>query len=100
MLLSRSATLSGGPEIYGRSGFDYFFAGDQSENNDDEDIEQPNNCNNWVLCDQVRKEDIKLLRALNVGTIVDFMVEKKKVKFGLKYVPLSYIYIFYIISVY
>ncbi|XP_054281383.1 myotubularin-related protein 14 [Macrosteles quadrilineatus] len=79
----RSATLSGGPEIYGRSGFDYFFAGDQSENNDDEDIEQPNNCNNWVLCDQVRKEDIKLLRALNVGTIVDFMVEKKKVKFGL-----------------
>lgn len=38
----------------------------------------------WALFDQLRHSDIKLLKALNVGTIVDFMVEKKKVKFGLK----------------
>ncbi|CAK9800652.1 Myotubularin-related protein 14 [Anthophora quadrimaculata] len=56
----RSATLSGGPEIYGRSGLDYLFAGSE-----------------------VRHQDIKLLKTLNVGTIIDFMVEKKKVKFGM-----------------
>lgn len=38
----------------------------------------------WPLFDNVRSSDIKLLKTLNVGTIVDFMVEKKKVKFGLK----------------
>lgn len=81
----RSATLSGGPEIYGRSGLDYLFAGEATNNEDQvEDDNNQSNGNNWVLCDQVRKDDIKLLRALNVGTIVDFMVEKKKVKFGLK----------------
>lgn len=40
--------------------------------------------NNWPLFDQIRNQDIRLLKTLNVGTIVDFMVEKKKVKFGLK----------------
>lgn len=78
--------MSGGPEIYGRSGFDYFFAGEAANDEPSEEDNDQNNCNNWVLCDQVRKEDIKLLKSLNVGTIVDFMVEKKKVKFGLKYV--------------
>lgn len=39
---------------------------------------------NWPLFDQIRNQDIRLLKMLNVGTIVDFMVEKKKVKFGLK----------------
>lgn len=43
-----------------------------------------NKITNWPLFDQLRHSDIKLLKALNVGTIVDFMVEKKKVKFGLK----------------
>lgn len=38
----------------------------------------------WPLFDHVRSQDIRLLKTLNVGTIVDFMVEKKKVKFGLK----------------
>lgn len=37
----------------------------------------------WQLFDRVRSQDIKLLKALNVGIIVDFMVEKKKVKFGM-----------------
>ncbi|KAG8285683.1 Myotubularin- protein 14 [Homalodisca vitripennis] len=85
--ICRSATLSGGPEIYSRSGFDYFFAGESTigeQNQDDNDQNNLNNpCNNWVLCDQVRKDDIRLLKSLSVGTIVDFMVEKKKVKFGL-----------------
>lgn len=40
----------------------------------------------WPLFDHVRSQDIRLLKTLNVGTIVDFMVEKKKVKFGLKWV--------------
>lgn len=35
----------------------------------------------WQLFDRVRNQDIKLLKTLNIGTIVDFMVEKKKVKF-------------------
>lgn len=38
----------------------------------------------WPLFDSIRSNDIRLLKTLNVGTIVDFMVEKKKVKFGLK----------------
>lgn len=38
----------------------------------------------WQLFDRVRSQDIKLLKTLNIGTIVDFMVEKKKVKFGMK----------------
>lgn len=99
----RSATLSGGPEIYGRSGLDYLFFGvdtakpinirddevyEAQENSmtDDsilpEDELKEKNCD-WQLFDRVRSQDIKLLKTLNVGTIVDFMVEKKKVKFGM-----------------
>jgi myotubularin-related protein 14 len=102
--ICRSATLSGGPEIYGRSGLDYFFCGvdNASTKNslDDEAYEAQENSipteNNevfnkdveknseWQLFDRVRSQDIKLLKTLNVGTIVDLMVEKKKVKFGMK----------------
>lgn len=32
----------------------------------------------------VRSQDIKLLKMLDVGFIFDLMVEKKKVKFGVK----------------
>ncbi|XP_063700425.1 myotubularin-related protein 14 [Culicoides brevitarsis] len=145
--ICRSATLSGGPEIYGRSGLDYFFYGvdttlattptttstntaasstarnhqkDLTNNGDDagdayeaeEDstmldsvtastIHTPSctpvqtpiqsvvvgstdkNSGEWQLFDRVRSQDIKLLKSLNIGTIVDFMVEKKKVKFGM-----------------
>lgn len=103
--ICRSATLSGGPEIYGRSGLDYFFFGvdtnkqlnslrdqddvyeaqENSLNDDsliqDEELKEKNT--DWQLFDRVRSQDIKLLKTLNVGTIVDFMVEKKKVKFGM-----------------
>lgn len=48
----------------------------------DTDGNKPNS--EWPLFDHVRSQDIRLLKTLNVGTIVDFMVEKKKVKFGLK----------------
>lgn len=34
--------------------------------------------------DETRANDIRLLDYLNVGVIVDLMVEKKKVKFGMK----------------
>lgn len=38
----------------------------------------------WQIIDNVRTQDIKLLKTFNVGTIIDLMVEKKKVKFGMK----------------
>lgn len=95
--ICRSATLSGGPEIYTRSGFDYLFCGvdssslksptaldeeayeaQESSLNQDETFSDEKN---WQLFDRVRNQDIKLLKTLNVGTIIDFMVEKKKVKF-------------------
>lgn len=100
--ICRSATLSGGPEIYTRSGFDYLFCGvdnstavkspattpldedayeaQESSLNDETFSEEKGN-SEWQLFDRVRNQDIKLLKAFNVGTIVDFMVEKKKVKF-------------------
>ena len=96
--ICRSATLSGGPEIYTRSGFDYLFCGvdnssvksptaldedayeaqESSLNQDESTFSEEKN---WQLFDRVRSQDIKLLKTLNVGTIIDFMVEKKKVKF-------------------
>ncbi|KAL7028294.1 hypothetical protein ACKWTF_005791 [Chironomus riparius] len=94
--ICRSATLSGGPEIYTRSGFDYLFCGvdnssvkapldedayeaqESSLNQDETTFSEEKN---WQLFDRVRSQDIKLLKTLNVGTIIDFMVEKKKVKF-------------------
>lgn len=96
----RSATLSGGPEIFSRTGFDYFFSGVDNNTTvrsptlDEEAYEAQETApedvftteekqNDWQLFDRVRNQDIKLLKALNVGTIVDFMVEKKKVKFML-----------------
>lgn len=37
----------------------------------------------WQLFDRVRSMDIRLLKACSVGVIVDLMMEKKKVKFGM-----------------
>ncbi|XP_006607759.1 myotubularin-related protein 14 [Apis dorsata] len=82
----RSATLSGGPEIYGRSGLDYLFAGSEGiisiQHQVDEARGSDSVLSEWQLFDKVRHHDIKLLKFLKVGTIIDFMVEKKKVKFG------------------
>jgi myotubularin-related protein 14 len=95
--ICRSATLSGGPEIYSRTGFDYLFSGDntpvkptleddayeaqESSLTDDNNFSEEKASSEWQLFDRVRNQDIKLLKTLNVGTITDFMVEKKKVKF-------------------
>lgn len=84
-----SATLSGGPEIYGRSSFDYFFSGGgvdwkQYCDEGDDEIIVPETQSDWQLFDRVRSQDIRLLKAFQVQTIVDLMVEKKKVKFGVK----------------
>lgn len=54
----------------------------ESFTDEQEDVNKSNS--DWPLFDSVRSQDIRLLKTLNVGTIVDFMVEKKKVKFGLK----------------
>lgn len=96
--ICRSATISGGPEIYTRSGFDYLFSVDNNsavrsptldeeayeaqENsmNDDSYVEKEKS-SEWQLFDRVRNQDIKLLKTFNIGTIVDLMLEKKKVKF-------------------
>ncbi|CAB0009530.1 unnamed protein product [Nesidiocoris tenuis] len=83
--ICRSSTLAGGPEIYGRSGFDYFFSGEET-GLDDKEAEKNDNLQpgDWQLFNRVRNQDIRLLKTLNVGAIIDFMVEKKKVKFGVK----------------
>ncbi|KAF5281184.1 hypothetical protein FQA39_LY17855 [Lamprigera yunnana] len=85
--ICRSATLSGGPEIYGRSGINYLFNGSEPvvEQCDNMDAvpDTTNSQSDWQLFDRVRSQDIKLLKTFNVGTIIDFMVEKKKVKFGM-----------------
>ena len=90
LFFNRSATLSGGPEIYGRSSLDYFFSSGadykivSEPDPADEDIVTPETQSDWQLFDRVRSQDIRLLKTFQVKTIVDLMVEKKKVKFGVK----------------
>lgn len=88
--ICRSATISGTPEIYTRSGIDYLFSGDnnatiKSPNLDEDAYEAQENLTddieNLQLLDRVRYLDIKLLKTFNIGSIVDLMLEKKKVKF-------------------
>lgn len=97
--ICRSATIAGGPEVYTRNSFDYFFGQsepadapgevpeEQQENDCDslnreipDDISQTSDLG---LFETVRQADINYLKILNVSTIVDLMVEKKKVKFGM-----------------
>ncbi|CAH1393350.1 unnamed protein product [Nezara viridula] len=78
----RSSTLSGGPEMYGRSGYDYLFCCDETGPEKSQAQSNPPTPGEWQLFDKVRSQDIRLLKTLNVGAIIDFMVEKKKVKFG------------------
>jgi hypothetical protein len=95
--ICRSATLSGGPEIYGRSSLDYFFSAATTEEDEvDDGVEEISTSEvvravgggggsgDWALFDRVRAQDIRLLKSFRVHTIVDLMVEKKKVKFGMK----------------
>ncbi|XP_022238937.1 myotubularin-related protein 14-like isoform X2 [Limulus polyphemus] len=84
--ICRSATLSGGPEIYGRSGYDFLFAANSDAVPEDDDLKEiaiPQSSSEWQLFTKVRSQDIRLLKAFSVGCICDLMVEKKKVKFGM-----------------
>ncbi|XP_046355446.1 myotubularin-related protein 14-like isoform X1 [Haliotis rufescens] len=79
--ICRSATLSSGAEMYGRSGFDFFFSGGESFPGTNG--EEPDDQGSGQLFDRFRGQDKKLLKCLDVGYICDLMVEKKKVKFGM-----------------
>ncbi|XP_031571957.1 myotubularin-related protein 14-like [Actinia tenebrosa] len=84
--ICRSATLSSAAEIYGRSSYDFIFAGGESipvEESKPEDAAEYYQGNDWALFDRIRGQDIKLLKELKVGYIFDLMMEKKKVKYGM-----------------
>lgn len=74
--------MNGNERLFPFSDSDDAIEVNESFTDDQEDANKPNS--DWPLFDHVRSQDIRLLKTLNVGTIVDFMVEKKKVKFGLK----------------
>lgn len=86
----RSSTLSSGPEMFGRAGLDFLLSsvasGSTSAVQPVTQVEESLPKEESKLTDlknKVRYYDIELLKTLNVGTIVDFMVEKKKVKYGM-----------------
>ncbi|XP_051011014.1 myotubularin-related protein 14 isoform X5 [Acomys russatus] len=83
--ICRSATLAGWGELYGRSGYNYFFSGgtDTWANVEDVTEEDSGLRGDTHLFDKVRGYDIKLLQYLSVKYICDLMVENKKVKFGM-----------------
>lgn len=104
--ICRSATLSSGAEIYGRSVIDYYTYNNDNKNNgcrteyvktkddDDEFVEamveeSPPLPRSLTIGDasqlfsKVRNQDIKLLKYFSVKHICDLMLEKKKVKFGM-----------------
>ncbi|KAJ8918707.1 hypothetical protein NQ315_015027, partial [Exocentrus adspersus] len=78
----RSSTLSVHGEILGRTIQNMGLPSNSSSDDESEDIEN-DEPNDWDYMRQVRRQDIKLLRKLNVDTIVDLMVEKYKVKYFL-----------------
>ncbi|XP_026674449.1 myotubularin-related protein 14-like isoform X2 [Ceratina calcarata] len=86
----RSATVSGGVEMYGRSVIEYLYAlfGSKGTVSVEQEVDEARGddsvSNESSLYDKVRQQDIKLLKTFNVGTIIDFMVEKKKVKCNIK----------------
>lgn len=84
----RSSTLSSGPEMFGRAGLDFLLSSVASGSTvqPDTQVEESLPKDESKLTDlknKVRYYDIELLKTLNVGTIIDFMVEKKKVKYGM-----------------
>lgn len=94
----RSATISINAETYGRKVVDYAYdclnGTNYSERSNPNTVDDENNDNtedslmNHALnepspfsYEEVIKSDIQLLKALNVTTIVDLMVEKRKIKY-------------------
>ncbi|KAI8511350.1 Myotubularin- protein 14 [Branchiostoma belcheri] len=85
--ICRSATLASGAEVYGRSGLDFLFSGGESIPTEDGMVSYGVSRDQSVYVpngNSIRMQDIRLLKALNIGTIVDLMVENKKVKFGMQ----------------
>jgi len=89
----RSATLSIATEVFGRTGFD-MLSNMASGSSADKDTLDDNTYSALTeiykegftsseVIDKVRFHDVRLLRLLAIGTIVDFMVEKKKIKYGM-----------------
>lgn len=80
--ICRSATLSGGAEIYGRRMYGMLVSSEEEPQVDSAPSTTPTDSSDWQMFSIVRSQDIKLLKMLDVGFIFDLMVEKKKVKFG------------------
>ncbi|XP_030375102.1 myotubularin-related protein 14 [Scaptodrosophila lebanonensis] len=91
--ICRSATLSVMPETYGRKVVDYAYdclsgtnyaapndAENDADSTDESLINQINEQSQFSY-DEVIKSDIQLLHTLNVSTIVDLMVENRKIKY-------------------
>lgn len=78
----RSATLSGGVEMYGRSGLNFLFRGDMQKTPSSTNIQSDADQGDMQMFDSVRGQDIDVLKTFSIKYIVDLMVEKKKVKFG------------------
>ncbi|XP_052780309.1 myotubularin-related protein 14-like isoform X2 [Mya arenaria] len=76
----RSATLSSGAEMYSRSGLDFFLTGNEQTS---QKLKPAASDSDLQMFDRVRGQDINILKTFNVKYIVDLMVEKKKVKFGM-----------------
>ncbi|ALC41083.1 EDTP [Drosophila busckii] len=94
--ICRSATLSVMPETYGRKVVDYAYdclsggnyamppngEENDADSTDESLINQINDqSQSQFSYDEVIKSDIQLLNALNVSTIVDLMVENRKIKY-------------------
>ncbi|XP_023172524.2 myotubularin-related protein 14 [Drosophila hydei] len=92
--ICRSATLSVMPETYGRKVVDYAYdclsgnyAAPNGEENEADTTDESliNHINDQAQSqfsyDEVIKSDIQLLNTLNVSTIVDLMVENRKIKY-------------------
>lgn len=92
--ICRSATLSVMPETYGRKVVDYAYdclsgnyAAPNGEENETDTTDESliNHINDQAQSqfsyDEVIKSDIQLLNTLNVSTIVDLMVENRKIKY-------------------
>lgn len=102
--MCRSSTLASEPEMCYRTGLanvpgyeilnsvkEFWWPSEgltpEPESDDEEDPKGPGPYDNDVraqtICDKARSFDIKLLRRFNINTIVDIMVEKRKVKHSL-----------------
>ncbi|KAM7343033.1 egg-derived tyrosine phosphatase isoform 2-T2 [Cochliomyia hominivorax] len=95
--ICRSATISVNAETYGRKVVDYAYDclngtnysergqhivdDENNDNNEDSLMNQALNEPSPFSYEEVIKSDILLLNALNVSTIMDLMVEKRKIKY-------------------